>query len=138
MIGIELNWLPPARTTVSDEAWWYYPRNLCLTQPWIVDFLKNSVNNQLIANMVHQLPVDVQDYNTAWTDLFFASTMDKAQTWIDAPEFLQMLTFFRDNGFTITVTIQENVEFETLLNSNNMLSPIISEGIFFAQDLSPE
>ena len=133
MIGIELNWLPPTSTTVSDQYWWERSRKLCTTQQWIYDFLKKSIDNHLIINMVYEDPVDVQDYNTAWTDLFFSSTMDKAQTWMDSPEFLQMLTFFRDNGYTLTVTLQENTEFETLLNSDNMLSPICSEGIFFAQ-----
>ena len=133
MIGIQIECVQPTSRPESDEAWWYYPRNLCLTQPWIVDFLRNSVDNQLIANMVHQLPVDSQDSKSGWTDLYFSSTMGQARTWIDAPEFLQMLTFFRDNGFSLTVTLQENIEFETLLNSEYMVSPIVDEDIWFEQ-----
>ena len=133
MIGIQIAWLPPTGRPVSDQEWWSYPKNLCLTQQWIYDFFNTSVDNHLILNMVYQDPVDSQDCNTAWADLFFSSTMDKAQTWIDSPEFLLMLTFFRDNGYTLTVTLQENIDIEPLLDSNDMSSPLIGEGIFFAQ-----
>lgn len=136
MIGIAIEIVPPTVSPMPDKIWWSRPRELCLGQQWIYDFFKNSVDNNLIVNMVYEDPVDYQDYNTTWNSLYFSSTMDTAQAWINSPELLQVLTYFRDNGFTLTVTLQENIEFETFLNSDNMTSPIISDNIFFAQPWS--
>ena len=114
MIGIQFNFVPPTVTdqSILDQWWFTRTRKLIFAQPWIFDFFKNSVNNELISNTAYEAPDDEFDYNTSWSTTYFSPDMESAQTWTTSSEFLQFLDLWQSNGFTCTVTILENVNIE--------------------------
>ena len=111
MIGIRIDFTPPTETEVPiDWNWWRRPRQLVCALPWIFDFFKNAISAELIEVDMYEAPEDEFNYNTKWADVFFSPNMESAQTWTTSSEFLQFLALFQSNGFTLTVTMLENVD----------------------------
>ena len=137
MIGIRIDFISPVETdqeVLGKSNWWSRPRKLIFAQPWIFNFLKNSISAELIQSNVYEAPEDQFNYNTKWVDVFFSPNMESAQTWTTSTEFLQFLALFQNNGFTYTVTMLENIDPDTFSLPSGYVSVIAEDHTFFGHE----
>ena len=137
MIGIRIDFISPVETdqeVLVKSNWWRRPRKLIFAQPWIFDFLKNSISAELIQVDLYEAPEDEFNYNTKWVDVFFSPNMESAQTWTTSSEFLQFLALFQSNGFTCTVTMLENIDPDTFSLPMGYMTPSAQGNLFFGHE----
>jgi hypothetical protein len=128
MIGICLDFVPPP-TSYDQELysrwWWTRPRSVIISHQWVYDFFKKSVDDGIIINCLYELPDDYTDYDTAYQDTYFSSSLENAQKFVTDPVFLQYVKLFQDHDYNVSYTILENVDPDQFDRPSFMIPTII-------------
>ena len=108
MICISINTVQPAITDpdLMQHPWWAASRKILTGKQWIYDFFKQSIDNEIIFPFSHQAP-ETLTCDSPMCSKYFSSSMENAQVFTNDVSFLQALEMFENNGYTITVTLEE-------------------------------
>ena len=87
----------------------------------LYNFLKLSIANGLILNLVHETPSVPLDQVFKNEENFFSTTLEKAQQFQQSQEFQQYVVQpYQDAGATVTVITNKNVDFDNLLLNDTL------------------
>ena len=120
MICISVNLVQPAITdpNLMQNPWWVGPRKIITGQQWIYDFYQQSIDNGLIFNFSHQSPESFS-CDSPICNKYFSSSMENAQAFVNDNRTLQLNELFENNGYTITITFEDNIDINSF-NNNGM------------------
>ena len=108
----------PVESDVNNYQDGFTQTNIIVNSVYVelYNFLKLSIANGLILNLVHETPSIPTKQVFANTERFFSTTLEKAQQFQQSREFQQYVVQpYQDASATATVITNENVDFDNLL-----------------------